>query len=482
MKSRITRRLAAISSPSIVLSMLLLSACGGGSHGPWTSSGTTPGSVTALAGNAGDSSISLGWTAPTSGDSPFSYTIELNPSSAGAQIVQSGTTAIVRNLSNGISYTVSLHASNGAGSGPTATVQLSPSALNGANYSALSVAGNTSSNAASGIFDPSLLQLSNGNIWMAYSSVNFYGSPRVQDVSTSIAFSNDGGSTFNYVRTLGNAGNAIVTDTTDTLCGNATCSGRWVYEVPFIVDDVSDPNSARRYKIFAHKYFLYPPASPSTIYPLGAIVMWTAAAPDDIWSAEQSVLGWNLTPPELTPNRVVNTIDPALNECITVSEGSATTFNGALDFVFACSNGTTQKIVQLRSTDHANSFAYVGTLLEASDAAAFNANYFSAPALITTETNAQLLFATPVTARTISGVALTAAYAGCVAFPVASEQTATLFRSGGAPLAILQIPPIANQLNGACVFERGTTGLGVLMNAATVVPLNFGITNTKKNF
>lgn len=477
------QRLLQLSRLAALPLFLLLSACGGDSHGPWSSSSIAPSAVVALAGNAGDGAISVGWAAPTTGSGPFSYNVVLSPATVGAVTTQSGTSALIQNLSNGTAYTISVRARNNTGDGPTATLQLSPSALNSANYSSVTITGNTTSNASSGIYDPALLRLANGNIWVTYSSVAFYGSPRVQDVSTSLAFSNDGGSTFNYVRTLGNAGTATVTDTTNgAVCGNATCVGRWVYEVPFIVDDASDPDTTRRFKIFAHKYFLYPQKNPSTFYPLGAIVMWTAAALDGTWSAEHSVLGWNLTPPELTPNRVVNTLDPALSACITVSEGSATTFNGALDFVFACSDGSTQKIVQLRSTDHANSFSYVGTLLEAADATTFGGNYFSAPALITTETNAQLLLATPVATRTINGSVLPNMYSGCVAFPVASEQDATLFRSAGTPLAMLQIPAITNRLNGACAFERNTSALGVLMNDATVTPLNFGIISTKKNF
>lgn len=462
---------------------LLLNACDGDSHSPWSSSDSAPGAVVALAGNAGDGAISVGWAAPTTGTGPFNYSVVLSPATTAAVVTQSGTSALIRNLSNGIAYTVAVHARNNAGDGLTASLQLSPSAVDSASYSSVDVTGNTDHNALNGIYDPSPLRLANGNIWIAYSSVAFYGSPLVQDVSTSLAFSSDGGSTFNYVRTLGNARLATVTDTTNgAVCGSAACTGRWVYETPFIVDDASDPDATRRFKVFAHKYFLYPPKTPSTFYSLGAIVMWTAAALDGTWSTERSVLGWNLTPPELTPNRVVNTLDPALNSCLTISEGSATTFNGALDFVFACSNGITQKIVQLRSTDHANSFTYIGTLLEAGDATTFGGNYFSAPSLITTETNAQLLLATPVTTRTINDVEQSNVYSGCVAFPLASEQNATLFRIATTPLAILQIPASTNRPSGACAFERNTSALGFLMNEATLTPLNFGIIGTRKNF
>src|SRR4051812_22516049 len=81
---------------------LLLAACGGGG-GPWSgnnSTGGAPSAVTETAANAGDGAVSLGWTAPTSGSAPFTYTVTINPSSAQSAISYSGTTALVRGLSN----------------------------------------------------------------------------------------------------------------------------------------------------------------------------------------------------------------------------------------------------------------------------------------------------------------------------------------------------------------------------------------------
>ena len=467
---------------SVIMAVSAVLVACGGAHSPWTSgSNATPGAVVALAGNAGDTVLSLGWQAPTTGSAPFSYSVQLANQGA-AQIVQSGTSAIVSGLANGTSYTLSVHATNSAGDGPTSTIQLTPSTVDSASYSALSVTGNTSGNDSSGISDPTLL-LAGGALWMTYSSDSYYGTPLTKDVSVSLAYSNDGGTTFNYTATLGSASAATVTDSTGTVCGNTTCSGRWVYGKPFLVDDAGDPDTSRRFKVFAHKYFLYPSANPSTIYTLGSIVMWTAPTLNGSWSAELSVLGWKLTPPQLTPNTVVNTLDPALSACSSLDDGSATTFNGALDFVFACNTGSTQNIVLLRSTDHANSFSYVGTLLQATDASTYGANYFGAPSLITTETNAQLLMVTPVGPSTVNGTAIANAYSGCVAFPIASEQNASLFlNGGGAPMAMLQIPAITNQLSGACAWESGAGGLGVLLSAATVAPYSFGIVNTQKSF
>jgi hypothetical protein len=158
-----------------------------------------------------------------------------------------------------------------------------------------------------------------------------------------------------------------------------------------------------------------------------------------------------------------------------------------LDFVFACDNGTTRKIVLLRSTDHAVTFKYIATLLEAIDADAFSADYFSAPALLPSESNAPVLLVTPVQTRPIStnGVTInSAADSGCIAFPIADEATGTLFRSSSAPLEILQILPITNHNNGACGWDRGVNGSGILISDedGTTSTVKFSILNSAKQF
>lgn len=476
--------------------LLLLSACGSDSHGAWSSgsgSDTAPTAPTNIAGNAGDGAVSLGWGAPTTGSAPFSYNVTIAPTAASATIAINGTHALISGLANDTNYTFSVTAKNNAGESTAVTLPLKPTAIGSTTTFPAIDRDTTDLNSPSGIFDPSLLNLS-GTIWMAYSSVNYYqqAGRRVQDVSTSLASSNDGGASYAYLRTIGNAVSAPTVTPTANInpCGSIKCSGRWVYEVPFLVDDSTDPDLSKRFKLFAFKYFLYPTVPDprdSTIYPLGAIVMWTAPSPGSNWSSERVVLGWNSTPQELATTNNINTLNSALSECLTLSEGSATTYQGNLDFVFACSNGTTQKIVLLRSSDHAATFKYVGTLLEAADAASFGADYFSAPALLSTESSAPILLATPVINRAanINGVSTTGEfYSGCVAFPIADEGTGSLFRSNSAPLSILRIPFIANHLNGACAWDRGVTGSGILMNdvdASSSVP-QFSILKTAKNF
>jgi hypothetical protein len=114
-----------------------------------------------------------------------------------------------------------------------------------------------------------------------------------------------------------------------------------------------------------------------------------------------------------------------------------------------------QKIVLLRSTDHAARFSYISTPLQATDAAAFGADYFSAPSLLPREDSAPVLFATPVKA----GV-----YSGCVVFPFADENAGTLSRSGGALVTIATLQPPAGDFGGACAWDRGLDATGILMN------------------
>lgn len=457
--------------PGAFLILFLLCGCGGGGTGVILA----PGAPTAVTVNPGDGALSLGWRPPADngGATIQGYSIELTPAVAPADITVSGTTALVRNLNNGISYRISVSAINTAGTGSaSAPASAQPAAADNSSYTTLTIQGDSS---PSGVYDPSVLRDSNGVLWMSYSSVDYHnnGSGQlVQDVGTRIARSDDDGVTFSHVATVATPAAATVTDTdpAQSACGAASCTGRWIYETSWLIEDRTDPDPARRFKLFAHKYFLYPPGPTTrTFYHLGAIVMWTAAAPDGTWSAEAPLIGWNLTPPELTALHVVNgAMDPALGECLLVAEGGATVRAGVIDFVFACpfidaaaGNAVRQKIVRLRSTDHLNTLDYVTTLLEADDAAVYGgASHFSAPALITREDNAPLLLVTPV----INGV-----YAGNLAFPLADDGSAGVFRTSGIPVTILFTPvAAAGHIGGACSYDGSLGARGILQSDATL--------------
>jgi hypothetical protein len=128
--------------------------------------------------------------------------------------------------------------------------------------------------------------------------------------------------------------------------------------------------------------------------------------------------------------------------------------------VFACVYGSgnplPQKIVLLRSLDHANSFQYVSTLLTPADAAPISANHFSAPAILSTPGTAPVLLVTPVK----NGV-----YSGCIAIPFADDAAGQLFRVNNLPVGILYTP-VLTSIGGACAYDRGLGARGILMNNA----------------
>jgi hypothetical protein len=315
----------------------------------------------------------------------------------------------------------------------------------------------------SGIFDASLVRVTKSESWLAYSGVDYYDfvGVLVQDVSTQLAHSTDGERTFTHVRTLGAAKSTTIKDELGLACAKGEkCSGRWVYETPALVEDPADPDPAARWKLFAHKYFLYPPKpGRATVYALGSIVMWTAAAPDGVWSPEQSLLGWNLTPRELRAKINVNKLHPDLAKCLAISEVGAAAGENGLDLVFSCPEPAEnepfpQKIVMLRSKDHARSFEYVATLLRAEDAAIIKASFFTAPSLLPSAGRGQLLVVTP-SVKTL--------YAGCVAIPFADPVTGQLFRDPkGIPLGLLGVKVLPGHTGGACAADRSLDTL--LMN------------------
>ncbi|MGC4000363.1 MAG: fibronectin type III domain-containing protein [Anaeromyxobacter sp.] len=426
-------------------------ACGGGSGGD------APPAPEGLQVAVGDGAVSLAWRASSGATA---YEVTVSPEAPGAVVVVAGRSAAVRGLANGTRYLLAVRATNADGASPAAQLEATPTAVDPAAYAPLQVAGDDS---PSGVFDPSVLRTSAGELWLAYSGVDYHldaQSHQVQDVSTRLARSADGGRTFTFARTLAAAGPATVTDTTHQLCGATTCSGRWVHETPWLVEDAADPDPARRFKLFAMKYFLYPPATPATVYALGAVVMWTAPTPGGAWSEEGPLLGWALTPPELAAPVDVNGLDPALGDCVVLAEGGAWVRDGALDLVLSCpvpgADPLPQKIVLLRSRDHARTFSYVSTLLEPEDAAAYGASFFTAPSLPPAADQAPVLLVTP----TLSGF-----YAGCLALPFADPVAGTLVRAGGVPVPILGAPvPAAGHFGGACAWEGGLGAPGILID------------------
>ena len=450
-----------------LVACLVLNACSSGSGDNDTN--LRPDPVDSITLNRGDLAISVGWE--YFGASGVAFVVSANPTTPVASLTPvtvslNGQTALITGLSENTAYDISVQTRAKGLQSPPLTSRLTPTVIDDAQYTALLVNNDPS---LSGVFDPSFLRDSAGTIWMAYSGVDYYqmNGNLVQDVSTRVARSDDNGTTFTLVTTLGSPGSTTVTDTSMTLgCANNQCTGRWVYEVPFLIDDVNDPNSNQRFKIYAHKYFLMPGASPATIYLLGALVRWTAPTPDSLWSGEDVVFSWNLTPPELAGGINLNQSATTLSNCLLFTEGTASVgmlmSQDSIDFVFSCpypdagASTIRQRIVQFRSTDHGQSLTYIGEPLSADDAGQSGAEYYSAPSLLPRVDSAPVLLVTPV----VNGL-----YAGCEVFTYSDITNAAVFKSNGNPDPLLLIPQLASNFGGACAWDRGMSGTGITLNS-----------------
>jgi hypothetical protein len=78
----------------------------------------TPGAPTIGTATAGNASATVTWTAPTTGGTPGSYTVTSSPGGIVANAPGSATSAVVNGLTNGVTYTFTVTATNAGGTSP----------------------------------------------------------------------------------------------------------------------------------------------------------------------------------------------------------------------------------------------------------------------------------------------------------------------------------------------------------------------------
>ncbi|HET9991749.1 MAG TPA: hypothetical protein VFQ65_24640 [Kofleriaceae bacterium] len=308
----------------------------------------------------------------------------------------------------------------------------------------VTVAGDTP---ALGIFDPSLVYPADASGGaMAYSAV-----PTQETIRTHVAVSADHGATWTLVAEANTPVATSLTTTDMTECPGGTCTGNLISEVSSLIYDADEPDAAKKWKLFAHRYLVGP--NVALHYAYGTIALQTAAQPQGPWSAPQKLIGWNSPSPYSSTGVVVNASSlPALHDCLALTEPGAIWLPGVIDLALGCVylDGTAAKIriELLRSTTHGTSWASVGTLLRADDAACSGLG----PGL-----NGADLYVTNGTEYVVATPSDTTGYRGCMVFPI-DDPAAGKVRRDAQGRAVVAQELTTGQFNGACTFADGANG------------------------
>lgn len=302
---------------------------------------------------------------------------------------------------------------------------------------------------AMGIFDPSFVYPADATAGaMAYSSV-----PTQETIRTRVAVSTDRGATWTYVAEL-NQPEAVTLPSSDaTECPGGSCSGRLISEVSSLVYDADDPDPARRWKLFAHRYLVGPGVA--LHYRIGTIALQTAARVEGPWTPPQKLIGWTSPAPYSSTGVTTNASTlPGLADCLALTEPGALWLPGSLHLALGCVylEGATPRIriELLRSTDHAATWTAAGTLLRPADAACLRPGASVNAADLIAADGALHVAATPSDA---------AGYHGCLVFPIADLAAAQVVRGAdgvATPSRLIATAPA--RFAGACAYAAGAGG------------------------
>jgi hypothetical protein len=182
---------------------------------------------------------------------------------------------------------------------------------------------------ALGIFDPSIVYPTDatGGV-MAYSAV-----PDQRTIRTHIAGSTDHGATWTFA-VEANAPEAATEPS--PACGGTTCAGNLISEVSSLIYDTDDPDTTKRWKLFAHRYLVGP--NVELHYDIGTITLQTAAQPQGPWTAPQKLIGWNSSSSYSSIGVVANvsTMTGTATDCIALTEPGAVWLPGVVDLSVGC--------------------------------------------------------------------------------------------------------------------------------------------------
>lgn len=210
---------------------------------------------------------------------------------------------------------------------------------------------------ARGVFDPSIIYPADApGGAMAYSAV-----PTQETIRTHIALSPDHGATWTYVAEA-NAPEAMTIASSE--CTGGTCTGNLISEVTSLILDPAEPDPAKRWKLFAHRYLVGP--NVALHYAIGTITLQTAAQPQGPWTAPQKLIGWNGSTIYSSTGVGLNitTAGGTASDCVALTEPGALVTPGSIELAAGCVyfDGTAPRIrIELfRSLDHGTTWSSAG--------------------------------------------------------------------------------------------------------------------------
>ena len=322
-----------------------------------------------------------------------------------------------------------------------------------------------------GNFDPAPTVDAGGGFWMSYSHVSLDGSG-LKLIETRLASSMDAGDSWTDAGLNINPASAFMIGP-DTVAWAQEVS-RLVYN-PFAAGAGADP-----WIILWHRYLSMLSGSETLrLFDNGWIGMKSGNSAMTLGNERKLFTGsvYNtandstIGPPEVA----LDTLDPALANCVTFTEPGVLPKSNGIYVSLLCATAVPPgKIILLRCDHFMDNCGYLGTLINGSEAAVLNSGYdnFSASELVSVN-GEDYLIVTPSDATI---------YRGCAIYKIDDLDQASIERDGGTAKATA-VFEAHGDFNGACGYVEGLIGSGVMVSEAftTSVPV-FRLFTTDYNF
>ncbi len=331
-----------------------------------------------------------------------------------------------------------------------------------ASYQEIFISGESASN---GIYDPSVEYDNLGVGYLSYSAID-----APEYIHTHIAKSIDNGQNWTYLTTI----NLSVTDVVDST------NGAWRHEVSTLIYDPDDVG--KEWKIYWHKYFCKSPyGSSDRRFQYGWIAYKYASSPAGPWSSEEALFGGIFPVAPFTTSFTLNNLSPDLANVVTYTEPGAFIKDGiiyiSLVAIHLPATGFSDyNVVLVASSNHGDSWYYINTLTDVTDANSLGYDLLTAPS-IAEENNRIFLFEAVRKSPDMR--------TGTYIFEFEDIKTGKLKRdSNGNLVPVKFLPPsISGFINaGECSYDEKNINGGILMaqvaNLSNYPDVTYKIYNT----